>query len=62
MASIVKPLGPLSTDELLRKHGFTIASRPSGGEPRWRRKGCLWTETQAIKQSQREEDQDNDSV
>jgi hypothetical protein len=40
-----------SVDQHLRRHGFTIASRVPGQEPRWRRKGKLYVQQQAVEQA-----------
>lgn len=35
-------------DVNLRKAGFTIHSRPKGGEPVWKKDGRLWSQSSAI--------------
>jgi hypothetical protein len=41
---------PLSADELLRKHGYAILSRPKTGEPVWRnRRGHPVRQTIALR-------------
>ena len=42
------------TDQLLRKHGFFIVSRPHRAEPWWGRNGNVYSESEALYVARRE--------
>lgn len=41
--------GGCTRDEVLRAKGFRILSRPANSEPRWMRRGVVFTQSQAEK-------------
>ncbi len=43
------PKKPRTKNETLRRHGFSIVARPTNGEPRWKRNGEIYTETEALR-------------
>lgn len=49
-----KAYGTLTIDEAIRSLGYTIKSRPEGGEPIWERNGYEFTQSRVIEREKLE--------
>lgn len=52
----------MTDDELLRRAGFRIFSRPATAEPRWMRKGRVYTQVSALRVATDEQKEKKEKV